>query len=99
MEFITRLVRFLQHRAPVEDVPSDPFRGCETIVIPGHRDLTPANKEKVAVMQDLLGLLHDDDVDKIFVDLVGSMTRLDFNFVGDAYSLLSQIERKHRDSQ
>lgn len=68
----------------------------ETVVVVGQRSLTPANVKKIEVLTALIGLLHNDDVDKVFVDTIGTMTRLDYKFKGDAYSLINQIERDCR---
>lgn len=68
----------------------------ETVVVVGQRSLTPASVKKIEVLTALIGLLHNDDVDKVFVDTVGTMTRLDYKFKGDAYSLINQIERDCR---
>jgi hypothetical protein len=68
------------------------------LVKPGQRTLRKANAAKVETMHNLLGLLTDDDVDTVFINMVRTMSeRLDFRFKGDCVALLNRLERENRE--
>lgn len=69
----------------------------EVEVIPGKRVTRAANSAKLVVMHDLLGILADDDVDSVFIQIVNVMAARGFRFTKPALDLLTALEVANKD--
>lgn len=60
---------------------------------------SPANSEKVDVMKHLLDLLAEEEVDTTFIELIELMSKtFQMRFQADAFTLIQQIDLKHKDA-